>query len=103
MKILISIYVSNTINNYFLLRIKSTCCVQFSNNDQASETKMALNGVTWPVGNPKTLRVSFTTEDQMKKYKEVRCVTTTELLFVSVRLFHNKRVPDCRWSVEAIR
>ena len=91
MKISISIYVTNTtmINNDFLLRIKSTCCVQFSNNDQASETKMALNGVTWPVGNPKTLRVSFTTEDQMKKYKEVRCVTTTELLFVSVRLFYN--------------
>ena len=33
---------------------------------------MALNGVTWPVGNPKTLRVSFSTEEQMTKYKAVR-------------------------------
>jgi len=61
---------TGTIDDFWIDRIKSTCCVQFSNNDQASETKMALNGVTWPVGNPKTLRVSFTTEDQMKKYKE---------------------------------
>ena len=56
---------------FFFTRIKSTCCVQFSSKDQASETKMALNGVTWPVGNPKTLRVSFSTEEQMKKYKAV--------------------------------
>ena len=32
---------------------------------------MALNGVAWPVGNPKTLRVSFSAEEQMTKYKEV--------------------------------
>ena len=92
MKILFSIIINVTktiIKKHFLPRIKSTCCVQFSNNDQASETKMALNGVTWPVGNPKTLRVSFTTEDQMKKYKEVRFETTTELQFVSARLFDN--------------
>ena len=31
---------------------------------------MALNGVAWPVGNPKTLRVSFSAEEQMTKYKE---------------------------------
>ena len=33
---------------------------------------MALNGVAWPVGNPKTLKVAFTTEEQMKAYKEVK-------------------------------
>ena len=53
------------------LRIKSTCCVKFSSTDEASETKMALDGVTWPVGNPKTLSVSFSSEDQMKKYKDL--------------------------------
>ena len=55
--------------NFF--RIKSTCCVKFSSTDEASETKMALDGVTWPVGNPKTLSVSFSSEDQMKKYKDL--------------------------------
>jgi len=60
---------TGTIEDFWIDRIKSTCCVQFSSKDQASETKMALNGVTWPVGNPKTLRVSFSTEEQMKKYK----------------------------------
>ena len=55
--------------NFF--RIKSTCCVKFSSTDEASETKMALDGITWPVGNPKTLSVSFSSEDQMKKYKDL--------------------------------
>jgi len=61
---------TGSIEDFWIDRIKSTCCVQFSTSDQASETKMALNGVTWPVGNPKTLKVSFTTEEQMKAYKE---------------------------------
>ena len=29
---------------------------------QASETRMALDGVTWPQSNPKTLRVTFGTK-----------------------------------------
>ena len=43
-------------------RIKSKCCVEFTTTDQASETRMALDGVTWPQSNPKTLRVSFGTK-----------------------------------------
>ena len=31
---------------------------------------MALNGVAWPVGNPKSLKVAFTSEEEMKKYQE---------------------------------
>ena len=31
---------------------------------------MALNGVAWPVGNPKTLKVCFTQEEEMKKYQD---------------------------------
>merc|ERR1712029_766459 len=61
---------TGSIEDFWIDRIKSTCCVQFSSSDQASETKMALNGVAWPVGNPKTLKVAFTTEEQMKAYKE---------------------------------
>ena len=62
---------TGTIEDFWIDGIKSTCCVKFSSKDQASETKMALNGVAWPVGNPKTLRVSFSAEEQMTKYKEV--------------------------------
>lgn len=31
---------------------------------------MALDGVTWPQGNPKTLRVAFSTKEDMKKMQE---------------------------------
>ena len=51
-------------------RIKSKCCVEFSTSDQASETRMALDGVTWPQGNPKTLRVAFSSKESMKKMQE---------------------------------
>jgi len=61
---------TGTILDFWIDRIKSTCCVQFSTVDQASETRMALDGVTWPQGNPKTLRVTFSTEEQLKKYQE---------------------------------
>ena len=57
------------------------CCVQFSTVDQASETRMALDGVTWPQGNPKTLRVIFSTEEELKKYQEVNSITILKNLF----------------------
>merc|ERR1719184_194255 len=59
---------TGTIVDFWIDRIKSMCCVQFSTVDQASETRMALDGVTWPQGNPKTLRVSFSTEEELKRY-----------------------------------
>merc|ERR1711915_29078 len=61
---------TGTIVEFWIDRIKSMCCVQFATVDQASETRMALDGVTWPQGNPKTLRVSFSSEEQLKKYQE---------------------------------
>merc|ERR1719433_766636 len=61
---------TGTIEDFWIDRIKSTCCVKFESSDQASETRMALNGVAWPVGNPKALRVAFTSEEEMKKYQE---------------------------------
>jgi len=61
---------TGTIVDFWIDRIKSMCCVQFSTVDQASETRMALDGVTWPQGNPKTLRVIFSTEEELKKYQE---------------------------------
>ena len=62
---------TGTIEDFWIDGIKSTCCVKFSSKDQSSETKMALNGVAWPLGNPKALRVSFSSEEQMTKYKEI--------------------------------
>jgi len=61
---------TGTIVDFWIDRIKSMCCVQFSTVDQASETRMALDGVTWPQGNPKTLRVTFSTEEELKKHQE---------------------------------
>jgi len=61
---------TGTIVDFWICRIKTMCCVQFSSVDQASETKMALDGVTWPQGNPKTLRVSFSSVEELKKYQE---------------------------------
>lgn len=36
---------------------------------QAVETRHALHGVTWPVSNPKTLQVDFSTEEAFEKAK----------------------------------
>ena len=44
--------------------------MKFDTADQASETRMALNGVAWPAGNPKALKVCFTQEEEMKKYQD---------------------------------
>lgn len=61
---------TGTIEDFWIDRIKSKCCAKFSSVDQASETRMALDGVTWPQGNPKTLRVSFASEEAMTNMKE---------------------------------
>lgn len=34
---------------------------------QAVETRHALHGVTWPVSNPKTLQVDFSTQESFEK------------------------------------
>lgn len=61
---------TGTIQDFWIDRIKSTCCVKFETADQAIETRMALNGVAWPAGNPKALKVCFTQEEEMKKYQD---------------------------------
>ena len=64
-----------------LTRIKSKCCVKYANVGQASETRMALNGITWPMDNKTPLAVYFTSAEQMERFKNspdepVRIVTT---------------------------
>ena len=60
---------TGTIQDFWLNKIKSKCCVQFSSVAEASETRMALNGVTWPVDNKNPLHVIFTTHDNMERLK----------------------------------
>ena len=60
---------TGTILDFWLNRIKSKCCVQFSSKEEASETRMALNGVTWPIDNKNPLRVVFTTTENMERLK----------------------------------
>uniref|UniRef100_A0A1E1WU44 RRM domain-containing protein n=2 Tax=Pectinophora gossypiella TaxID=13191 RepID=A0A1E1WU44_PECGO len=54
-------------NGFWIDRIKSKCFVQYDNEDQAVETRHALHGVTWPVSNPKTLQVDFSSEEAFEK------------------------------------
>ncbi|CAB3231232.1 unnamed protein product [Arctia plantaginis] len=56
-------------NGFWIDRIKSKCFVQYETEDQAVETRHALHGVTWPVSNPKTLQVDFSTAEAFEKAK----------------------------------
>ncbi|KAG6459337.1 hypothetical protein O3G_MSEX011336 [Manduca sexta] len=56
-------------NGFWIDRIKSKCFVQYETEDQAVETRHALHGVKWPVSNPKTLQVDFSTPDAFDKAK----------------------------------
>lgn len=44
---------------------------------QAIETRHALHGVTWPVSNPKTLQVDFSSQDAFDKAKANEETDTT--------------------------
>lgn len=56
-------------NGFWIDRIKSKCFVEYETEDQAVETRHALHGVTWPVSNPKTLQVDFSTQEAFEKAK----------------------------------
>ncbi|XP_059059446.1 uncharacterized protein LOC131852737 [Achroia grisella] len=56
-------------NGFWIDRIKSKCFVKYVTEDEAVETRHALHGVTWPVSNPKTLQVDFSTEEAFDKAK----------------------------------
>ncbi|KPI93936.1 Apoptotic chromatin condensation inducer in the nucleus [Papilio xuthus] len=58
-----------TENGFWIDRIKSKCFVIYENEDQAVETRHALHGVTWPVSNPKTLHVDFSTQEDFDQAK----------------------------------
>ncbi|XP_039280865.1 apoptotic chromatin condensation inducer in the nucleus isoform X2 [Nilaparvata lugens] len=52
-------------NGFWIDKIKSKCYVQYSDVEEAIETRHALHGVRWPVSNPRTLCVEFANHDDM--------------------------------------
>ncbi|CRK94026.1 CLUMA_CG007550, isoform A [Clunio marinus] len=54
-------------NGFWIDKIKSKCYVKYETEDEASETRHALHGVTWPSSNPKCLNVDFGKEEDMEK------------------------------------
>ncbi|RZF42177.1 hypothetical protein LSTR_LSTR004326 [Laodelphax striatellus] len=52
-------------NGFWIDKIKSKCYVQYSDVEEAIETRHALHGVRWPVSNPRTLCVEFAAYDDM--------------------------------------
>lgn len=57
-------------NGFWMDRIKSKCYVQYSNEDQAFETRQALHGISWPLSNPKKLQVEYATKEDMESAQE---------------------------------
>lgn len=60
---------TGTIADFWIDKIKSTALVEYSNQAQAEETLMALDGVKWPNVNPKTLAVTFSSKDLLERAK----------------------------------
>lgn len=44
--------------------------LQYSNEDQAFETRQALHGISWPMSNPKKLHVEYATKEDMETARE---------------------------------
>ncbi|GBP92888.1 Apoptotic chromatin condensation inducer in the nucleus [Eumeta japonica] len=63
---------------FWIDKIKSKCYVKYETEDQAVETRHALHGVTWPVSNPKTLHVDFSTEEAFEKARETEETNTVQ-------------------------
>ncbi|OXU22941.1 hypothetical protein TSAR_002274 [Trichomalopsis sarcophagae] len=57
-------------NGFWIDRIKSKCFVEYTNEDQAFETRQALHGVSWPLSNPKKLIVEYATKEDMEAARE---------------------------------
>merc|ERR1719206_34614 len=60
---------TGTIADFWIDKIKSTALVEYSSQDGAEETLMALDGVRWPSVGPKTLEVSFSSRDLLDQAK----------------------------------
>lgn len=60
-------------------KVKSKCCVMYETVEVAKATKESLHGQQWPSSNPKTLKVTYITEEAISKYQSSERVKTTEI------------------------
>nr|CAG4646626.1 EOG090X0F73 [Macrothrix elegans] len=51
---------------FWIDKVKSTCLVQYENEDEAEETRTALHGIHWPTSNPKTLAVDYSNAEELE-------------------------------------
>lgn len=51
-------------------KVKSKCCVMYESVESAQLTRESLHGQQWPSSNPKTLKVSYTTEEALVKHQQ---------------------------------
>jgi len=69
------------LEDFWINKIKSQCIAKYKTVDQASETRMALNGVTWPQDNKNPLQVVFSSDAELELRKstadEVTRIVTT--------------------------
>ena len=65
---------TGTIADFWIDKIKSTALVEYTSQDEAEETLMALDGVRWPSVNPKTLEVTFSSKDILEQAKTENAV-----------------------------
>ena len=65
---------TGTIADFWIDKIKSTALVEYTSQDEAEETLMALDGVRWPSVNPKTLQVTFSSKDILEQAKTENAV-----------------------------
>lgn len=50
-------------------KVKSKCCAVYETVEAATLTKESLHGQQWPTSNPKTLKISYSTEENLVQYQ----------------------------------
>jgi len=56
-------------DEFWIDKIKSHCLAMYETVEEAEATRSALHGTQWPASNPKSLRVDFSKEDQLKRFQ----------------------------------
>ncbi|XP_074646742.1 apoptotic chromatin condensation inducer in the nucleus-like [Tubulanus polymorphus] len=56
-------------DGFWIDKIKSHCFATFESEEDAKKCREALHGATWPLSNPKQLKVDFATEEELKFHK----------------------------------
>lgn len=56
-------------DKFWIDKVKSKCCAMYESIEVAQLTKEALHGQQWPASNPKTLKLSYITEETLIRYQ----------------------------------